>query len=194
MLVNENGFLRFRQEGDPDLTDDDERPKIDGLSPDNPRYYSANRGITFGDISELEGKHGMPLSLSEPNTPLPMSLNSYDFDGLSKSSAFSLKPPSSIHLRDSIENILQISLDTPEGVGSPTSCSLTDFTMNSDMQCHLLEVACGMYNRGMERQPSKEGYPDEELPSAVGDGIELGDEVTDVSDGSNYGELQEHRV
>ncbi|KAK2192661.1 hypothetical protein NP493_25g00015 [Ridgeia piscesae] len=196
MLVNDNGFLRFRQEGDLDLTDDDERPmhKIDGPFPDDPRYYSANRGITFGDISELEGKRGMSLSLSEPNTPLPMSVNSYDFDGLSKSSAFSLKPPSSIHLRDSIENILQISLDTPEGVASPTSCSLADFTMNSDLQCHLLEVACGMYNRGMERQPSKEVNPDQGLPSAVGDGIQLGDKVTDDGEASNYGELQEHRV
>lgn len=199
MLVNDNGFLRFRQEGDPDLTDDDsERPthKNDRPIPDDLTYYSASRGITFGDISEMEGKRGTSLSLSEPNTPLPMSPNSYDFDSLSKSSAFSLKPPSSIHLRDSIENILQISLDTPEGVASPTSCSLSDFAMNDDIQCHLLEVACGMYNSSMECQPSApvEDYPGKEFPSEVGDGLQLGDNVRGEGETSSYGELQEYRV
>ena len=199
MLVNDSGFLRFRQEGDLDdnVPDDDNEHtthKNDKPLPDDSMHYSGIRGITFGEISE---KRETSPSLSEPNTPiLPMSPNSYDFDGLSKSSAFSLRPPSSIHLRDSIENILQISLDTPEDVGSPTSCSLSNFAMNDNVQCqcNLLEVACGVYN---DRVECHAVGPEEVLdfPNVQGEGLPFDGESARVeSEANSYSMLQEHRV
>ena len=114
MLVYENGFIRFRHEGDPEgepvASTDDELDSVD-LSRRG-SHRERNGAVQWID-SGAHGTNPMPYDcckrpngeMATPGTPAtPRSFASADFDGLSD--AFSFRAPSSIHLRDSIERAL----------------------------------------------------------------------------------------
>lgn len=155
MLVKENGYIRFRKEGDPlqeplaSSTDDDldyknsvgESSKIIkypfGIHSLGRKHHSTDQALShtssemnskqignktgihdaiFGS-NDLKRLNKFKRSISVPNTAnnstnnttpvgflTPKSLCSTDFDGVS---AFSFKPPSSIHLHESIDKALQ---------------------------------------------------------------------------------------
>lgn len=161
LLINDNGFVRFREEGEEggDLclsTDDEldapdathtspieikqcaiihtpstiEQPDITpcpveedyppGSLTDIEEYYSNSYPKSLPLKRKRRRKRSMRISgYSPPGTPASF-VSATDCDG---ASMWSFRPPSSIHLKDSIENILSyrgIDIRTPDYLDSPS--------------------------------------------------------------------------
>ena len=143
MLVNDEGFVRFRHDEDPEgefiVSTDDELNSNDGVltngsvpgvkcngCPRSLTYYLAN-GPTTGSPRRF---HSISVPNTGDNTPAtPRSYCSTDFELDMAGSVFSFRPPSSIHLRDSIEGALnyypRFTLKTPDYIDTPESLSLS---------------------------------------------------------------------
>ena len=168
MLINDNGFLRFRHEDDPhdNITDlDNEQPANETVRsfPDKSRCYSGG----MGDILEAGEKRETSPSLSMPD--------GYDSDRVSRSSAFSFKPPSSINLRDSIENILHMSLDTPDDIGSPGPGCFPGPVLSDEahQRTHSPEGAFRARDNGLgyHHNGAEDVSPEMDFPNVLGDGV-----------------------
>ena len=110
MLINDNGFIRFRQEGDPDglsmeySTDDDDDDAAG-------KEYLSKRTSSKAVGEMCRGHRCTYSNISAPNTasvsPLatPSSFIGSADDAISSASFFNFKPPS-IYLRESIDRAL----------------------------------------------------------------------------------------
>ena len=193
MLINDNGFLRFRHEDDPhdNITVYDQPANETVRSfPDKSRRYSGG----MGDILEAGEKRETSPSLSESNTPVwPAMPDGYDSDRVSKSSAFSLKPPSSINLRDSIENILQMSLHTPDDIGSPAPGCFPGPVSSDEayQQSHSPEGECGVHNIGVEYHGAEEVTLEMDFPNVLGDRVSFDiDSINGETESNSLATLQ----
>ncbi len=163
LLVNDNGFVRFRETGEVGgevlISTDDELDALDNTSPlENPfvaelkRNGLINKNVDseYYYIDKAPDKFSDPLldppspdyymgsvpltrrlatrtvsidpdiDINTPGTPRSFYSAQMDFD--CASSMWSFRPPSSIHLRDSIDNALDIpgfGLRTPDYLNSP---------------------------------------------------------------------------
>ena len=173
MLVNEDGYIRFRQDGDPiqdviTSTDDDELDYT-AMARNNRKHRSliwGRMGLKrlsndqcIDTSSETSSHHNWLSNRKKPkcrrstsvpntssNTPMgfltPKSLCSTDFDG---ASTFSFKPPSSIHLRDSIDKALNYFHFSTRDAGSDSQnlsdCfSRTPDSLGSNNPCFKYEM------------------------------------------------------
>ena len=110
MLVYEDGYIRFRTEGDSDIdlvavSTDEELDGNDGM-------VKNDQQMVYWTPFHHPGGYSVPLT---PATPRSVTSTDPEND----SGVFNFKVPSSIHLRDSIENALDLprfSLNTPETV------------------------------------------------------------------------------
>ena len=145
MLINDKGFIRFRVVGDPDddimLTDDE----MD--SPDDP----TPGGGGAGTLTAAGGRGGH----SDVDTPVT-SPDAGDTDAASRCNVFTFSRPPSIHLQQSIDNMLHMDLSTPPPSLVLRSDSVTSLCADQQLQpqdvqcrCHMLiHENCEAANRG----------------------------------------------
>ncbi|ELT90736.1 hypothetical protein CAPTEDRAFT_187422 [Capitella teleta] len=145
MLVQEDGLIRFRLEddpvGEPITSTDDELDADPGNTNENCRSeneefeQTVNRYLRCHSVPAKDSKQGVPATHSLPNTgtntpATPRSFLSID----PEEGVFTFRPPSSIHLRASIEGALDysdLSLKSP-GFSDVEGFSLTEEFEDAD--------------------------------------------------------------